>query len=354
MKQGRMSRRQFAGLVGAGALVTFSPFGTRSAWAAVAITAAEAVETLLYLPLYVAHQRGFFKEQGLDVTIFNAQQRSIALRAILAKSALTYNGDPAEPARARLSGQDVRNIGVLVNRAGGDLLGKKGIDKDPKAWKGVRLVVPRPPHTSVSLIQMVLLRAGYTKADRDGLVWKPADSSKKSDLLRLIPVIAGSELAALESGSGDLSITLEPQSSIGIAHGYELITSFAELFGPFLYTSFAVTGEAIRTESESVQKFVNALTKACVFGHKYPDKAAEDGVKRFAKADPAIIRAASKHTIQSGSYPKSLVITEEAYAANFDKLLVRTGDAAAKYPFKELVYNDFARKAASAITEGSV
>jgi len=354
MDEGKMNRRTFVEMVGASALVTFSTFGVRTARAAVQITAAEAVETLLYLPLYVAYQRGFFQEEGLDVTIFNAQQRSIALRAILAGSALTYNGDPAEPARAQRRGQNVKNIGVLVDRAGGDLLGKKGIHKDPKTWEGFRIVVPRPPHTSVSLIQMVLLGAGYTKADQDGLVWKPTGSSKESQFVRLIPVVAGSELAALEAGSGELSITLEPESSIGIAHGYEAITSFAELFGPFLYTSFAVTGEAIQKQAETVQKFVNALTKACVFGHKYPAKAAEDGVKRFSKADPKIIGAASERIIQSGSYPKNLVITKESYASNFDKLLVRTHSHVAKYPFEKLVYNGFAQKAASEITEASV
>lgn len=347
-----LTRRQFSMAAGAGALVAFSPLGGKSAGAQgkalVKITHAEAVETLYYLPLYVAHALGFFKEQGLDVTIFNAQQRTIALRAIVAGDAFSYNGDPAEPALGRLRGQKVKNFGVIVDRAGGALLGKKGIDKNPKNWTGKRIITPRPPHTSVSLVQMVLIDNGYEKADKDGLVWKPKGGSEK-DAVRLTPVVAGAELSALDAGQAELSIVLEPNIAIGVAKGFDLITSFAEQFGPFFYTSFAVTEETIEKRPEQVQAFANAMQKANLFGHAYPDKAAEVAVKRYDTQDPKIIAAAAKNIIRDKAYPVSLLVTKESYEKNFNRLLVLTGHEAKNYPMNELMDNRFAEKAVATV-----
>lgn len=346
-----VTRRQFSVMAGAGALIAFSPLGSRSAGAQkamVKITHAEAVETLYYLPLYVAHALGFFKEQGLDVTIFNAQQRTIALRAVVAGDAFSYNGDPAEPALARQRGAKVKNFGVIVDRAGGAILGKKGIDKNPKNWTGKRIITPRPPHTSVSLVQMVLQDAGYEKADKDGLVFKPKGGTEK-DAVRLTPVVAGAELSALDAGQAELSIVLEPNIAIGTAKGFDFITSFAEQFGPFFYTSFAVTEESIEKRPDQVQAFANAMQKAYLFGHKNPDQAAEVAVKRYDTQDPKIVAAAARNIIKDGTYPKSLLVTKESYDKNFNRLLVQTGHPAAKYPFNELMENRFAEKAVATV-----
>lgn len=348
MKFPNLTRREFALAAGASALVSFGPMKNGRAQAMIKMTAAEAVETLYYLPLYVAHALGFFKEQGLDVTIFNAQQRTIALRAIVAGDAFTYNGDPAEPALARMNGAKVKNIGVLVNRAGGALLAKKGTPKDPKKWAGKRVITPRPPHTSVSLMQLIMIENGFEKADADGMVWKPKGGSDK-DAVRFTPVVAGSELSALAAGQAELSFVLEPNIAIGVSKGFEEVTSFASQFGEFFYTSFAVTEESIQKKAEQVQKFVNAMQKACQFGHKFPAKAAEVAVKRYDKQDPKVVALAAKNIIRDGAYPESFLVSKTAYDKNFEMLLVATGHKAAKYPMNELMDNSFAEKAVANI-----
>ena len=67
----------------------------------------------------------------------------------------------------------------------------------------------------------------------------PLPCSNEKDFVRLVPVIAGSELSALVAGTAELSIVLEPNTALGITQGFQVIQSFAEAFGPFFYTSFA-------------------------------------------------------------------------------------------------------------------
>jgi NitT/TauT family transport system substrate-binding protein len=142
---------------------------------------------------------------------------------------------------------------------------------------------------------------------------------------------------------------LEPNIAIGVAKGFEHITSFAEQFGPFFYTSFAVTEESIEKRADMVQGFANAMQKAFLFGHKFPDKAAEVAVKRYETQDPKIVAAAAKNIIRDKAYPVSLLVTKESYEKNFNRLLVATGHPAAKYPMNELMDNRFAEKAAATV-----
>lgn len=348
-----LSRRQAVFGAASVAALSFGPVRGARAKAMLKITAAEAVETMYYLPLYVAKAKGFFEQEGLDLTIFNAQQRTIALRAVISKDAFSYNGDPAEPALAQQKGENVKNIGVLVNRAAQVVLGKPGISKDAKTWAGRAIIVPRPPHTAVSLIQMTLIDAGYVKGDTDGLVWQVKDG-KADDAVHLIPVVAGSELSALMAGQADLALTNEPTTSNGVAAGMEIIISFADQFGPFFFTSFAVLAETIAKQPDQVQAFANAITKAMVYGHKNPAGAAEVAVQRYADSDPKIMKAAAERIISQGAYPDSLVVSKISYDNNFTRLLTATGHPAAGYPFDKLMDLSFAEKAEKAIKPGDV
>lgn len=347
-------RRILTGAAGM-AMVSFLPDARALGKTPVKITAAEAVETLLYLPLYVAKMKGFFAQEGLDVTIYNAEQRTIALRAVAAGDALTYNGDPAEPALARMRGVNVKNLGVLVDRAALYVVGRPGIPKNPKEWGDRTIIVPRPPHTAVSLIRMTLISNGYQDVSGHGMVWQlKGGSGVKPGTVRLLPVIAGSELAGLMGHHADMTVLSEPQVSEGVADGMQIVISFSQQFGPFFFTSFAVLEKNIKEQPELVQAFVNAMTKAMIFGHKSPDKAADVGVKRYPDANPKIVTAASHRIIKEGAYPENMLVTKQAYDNNFDKLLPRTHHPAAYYPFDKLMDLSFAEKAAKTIKPGDV
>lgn len=352
MNAPQLARRQILTGAAGMAIVSFLPGSAALGATPVSVTAAEAVETLLYLPLYVAAAKGFFKQEGLDVTIYNAEQRTIALRAVVAGDALTYNGDPAEPALARKRGVNVRNIGTLVDRAAVYVIGKPGIPKDPKQWGNRTIIVPRPPHTAVSLIQMTLLGSGYQQIDSDGLVWQlkgPATATA-----HLLPVIAGSELAGLLGNKADMTVLAEPLVSEGVADGMEIVISFSQQFGPFFFTSFAVLEKTIKEKPQLVQSFTNAMTKAMLWGHKHPNDAAEVGVKRYPDSNPEIVRAASLRIIKEGAYPENMLVTKAAYDNNFNQLLPQTNHPAAHYPADQLMDLSFAEKAAQAIKPGDV
>lgn len=358
MKANSVTRRGFVRMAGAGgAMVLLEPLAGVSGRAraqVLRLTHAQPVDALVFLPLYVAQANGYFDQEGIDLNVFTAQQRTIALRAIITGDAFTYCGDPAEPGLARLRGVDVKNIGTLVDRAVLYILGKPGLPKDVKQWKGKSIIAPRPPSSHFSLLQSLLLESGYTQADREGLVWKPSDSASDKDHLRLQPVTFGSQLPALLAGNAELASIDEPDASTAVGQGFDVLFSFPQAIGPFYLSSIAVMNRAIQKQPDLVQRFVNAVTKGCLFGHKYPDKAAEVAEQRYYTAEAKVIAAAAKRLIADGAYPKNMVVSKESYAANFDSLLVKTKHPAAKYPFEQLMDLRFAEAAATKLSAKDV
>src|SRR3546814_14907135 len=103
--------------------------------------------------------------------------------------------------------------------------------------------------------------------------------------------------------------------------------------------------ETMKENPENVQKFANAMQKACLWGHANPDEAAEVGAKRFGTADPKIIGDASKRIIQQGAYPAGLVVRKESYDNKFNAHPVKTNHPVAKKPFRELTELSVPKKA---------
>jgi len=51
------------------------------------VTLSQAFQSMLYLPLYVAIDQGFFTQQGLDLEKQTAGSPTVALNAVISKSA---------------------------------------------------------------------------------------------------------------------------------------------------------------------------------------------------------------------------------------------------------------------------
>jgi len=81
------------------------------------VTISQAFQSMLYLPLYVALDGGFFTKEGLDVTKQTAGSPSAALSAVLSGSAEFSLHGPEWTAVAAEKGADVDVIANVVNGA---------------------------------------------------------------------------------------------------------------------------------------------------------------------------------------------------------------------------------------------
>jgi NitT/TauT family transport system substrate-binding protein len=152
---------------------------------------------LYYLPLTIAETQGYFKDEGLDITIADFAGGSRALQALVGGSADITSGAFEHTINMQVKGQRLRAF-VLQGRAPQIVLGVNPKTmpnyKTPADLKGKKLGVTAPGSSTQVLANFVLAKAGL----------KPSDVS-------IIGVGAGNgAVAAMRAGQIDAISNLDP------------------------------------------------------------------------------------------------------------------------------------------------
>src|SRR5882672_5397529 len=102
---------------------------------------------LYYLPLTIAERLGYFKEQGLDVSINDFRGGAQSLQALVGGSADVVTGAYEHTIRMQAKGQDVRAL-IELGRFPGIVLGlrkeKAASYKSAADLKGLKIGVTAP------------------------------------------------------------------------------------------------------------------------------------------------------------------------------------------------------------------
>jgi NitT/TauT family transport system substrate-binding protein len=152
---------------------------------------------LYYLPLTVAEQLGYFKDEGLDVKIVDFAGGSRALAAVVGGSADVVSGAFEHTVNMQFKGQPMRAF-VLQGRAPQIVLGVNPKTmpgfKDVAELKGKKVGVTAPGSSTNVMVNFILAKAGL----------KPSDVS-------IVGVGGGNgAVAAMRSGQIDALSNLDP------------------------------------------------------------------------------------------------------------------------------------------------
>ncbi|MCL4185882.1 MAG: ABC transporter substrate-binding protein, partial [Burkholderiaceae bacterium] len=148
-----------------------------------------------YLPLTIAEQRGYFKEEGLNVEIVDFAGGSAALRAVVGGSADVVSGAYEHTINLQ-SNKQYFTAFVLQGRAPAISLGvsSKAKYQSPADFKGMKVGVSAPGSSTNMMVNYFLARHGV----------KPSDVS-------IIGVGTGNgALAAMRSGRIDALSNVDP------------------------------------------------------------------------------------------------------------------------------------------------
>ncbi len=121
-----------------------------------------------YLPLTIAEQLGYFKAEGLDVTISDFAGGSPALRAVVGGSADVVSGAYEHTISLQGKKQLFRAFvlqGRLPQISMGVATSKAANYKSPKDLKGMKIGVSAPGSSTNNLVNQMLGKGGLTKSD---------------------------------------------------------------------------------------------------------------------------------------------------------------------------------------------
>lgn len=261
------------------------------------VKVAQFGDVFLYMPLYLAIDKGFFKEEGLDVQLTNTGGDDKTFAAVISGSATFGIADPTFVAIAKEKGQGGKVIASVVNGVpfwGITTNPKIPEIKDGKQLNGYSVATFPSPSTAYTLQFDMFEDAGLKPNIKQGAF--------------------GALLPMLENKQVDIALELEPNVSTAVhKQGARILYSFADMYGDFAITGVTASDETIKNKPELVQKFVNALEKAEKFAHSNPDSVALYANKRFPDLDDAIVNQAVKRIISTKTLPQSVIISKESW-----------------------------------------
>lgn len=294
------------------------------------ITIAQFGHVFLYLPLYVAKTKGYFDEQGLDVSLVSTGGDEKTFAAVASGSAQFGVADPVFTAIAREQGKGGKVVASLVN--GVPFWGvtyrkdAKGIDA-PSDFSGMRIATYSSPSTNYAVMSETLQNAG-----------KPVNAT-------IVQGAFGTLLALLKSGQADVAMELEPVASIAVADGGKVVYSAARNFGDFAFTGITVTDDYLAKNPKQVQAVVSAIAKAIAFVRNDFEGALAVAKSEFGDVPEPVLRSALKRILEDNVVPRSVALDELAWNKSVD-IRRKLGEIKGPATFAENVDMNFAKQAA--------
>ena len=230
------------------------------------------------IPLYVAKDKGYFDEEGLDATFVLAAD-NIGIQALIAGE---FDFSASATGASRASARNIPLKVVLAHtfRPAFWIYTRENIK--PAELKGKKLAISSFGGLSHALARLALRKFGLDP-ERD-----------------VVMVAAGTtdmRFAALHSGTVDAAVLNAPGKFKAKKAGFnEVLFVGEEIFG--LSGGVATTAKMIETRPESVQKFVTAALK----GHKYFLTSRDGSIPvmvKYMKIDSGMAKELYETTIQT-------------------------------------------------------
>lgn len=294
----------------------------------------EVTRSVFYAPFYVAVEKGFFAEEGMDVEIVTGGGSDKSMTALLSDQADAVLAGPETNVYVVNEGREDHPIIVaqLTKRDGSFLVGRTAEeDFDWANLKGKSIIGGRKGGMPFMTLEYVLKQNGLT----------PGVDVTVYDHIQF-NLMGG----AFEGGLGDYVTLFEPTASLFESEGKGAIVSNVGLAsGEVPYTTFMVTQSRIAEDPEFVSAFVRAIYRGQQWVQSATDaEIAEAMAPYFPDADPTTLEYVAKSYRETDSWCTDPVMTEDSYARLLD-IMDSAGELTARPEMAQLVDNVFAEAA---------
>ncbi|CAH0346793.1 ABC transporter substrate-binding protein [Bacillus sp. CECT 9360] len=297
------------------------------------VRVAEVTRSIFYAPQYVALEKGFFKEEGLDVDLKTTPGGDKTMTALLSNGAdVALVGSETSVYVAAQDPKDpVINFAQLTQTDGTFLVSRKKMDHfEWNMLEGSTFLGQRKG----GMPQMV-----------GEFVLKKHDIDPKSDLKLIQNIDYANISTAFASGTGDFVQLFEPTASVFEKEGKGyIVASFGTESGHVPYTTFMSKQSYIKENKETIEKFTRAVKKAQDFVQK--ESAAETAKiihPFFEDTDLETIEMVIDRYKSQGSFAEDPILDKQEWD-NLQNIMDEAGELPKRIEYNELVNTDFAEK----------
>ncbi len=295
----------------------------------------EVAHSIFYAPMYVAIEKGYFKEEGIDLSLVNGLGADKTMTAVLSGDAdIGFMGSEASIYVYNQGKEDyIVNFAQLTQRAGNFLVGREKQDKfDWNSLKGKTIIGGREGGMPQMVLEFILKEKGINP-DKDVKIIQNIDFGLTGE--------------AFASGTGDYTVEFEPAAYKLEKEGKGfVVASLGVESGMVPYTAYSAKKSYLEKNPKIIQSFTNAIQKGLdyVGSHDSAD-IAKVIQPQFKETDmDALVSIVERYRSQN-TWKGDTVFKQESFDL-LQSILDKAGQLDKKADYNLLVTTEYSLKAA--------
>lgn len=293
----------------------------------------EVTHSVFYAPLYVAINKGFFAEEGLEIELTNGGGADKTMTAVLAgQSDIAFCG-PEAAIYVYNEGKEDHCVvfGQVTQCDGSFIVGRANEENfDWNNLRGKTIIGGRAGGMPLMTLQYIL---------------KQKNIIPNQDCTVLDNIAFNLMAGAFEGGEGDYVALFEPNATQveKAGKGY-IVAAVGEALHNVPYTVFAAKQSYIDKNPETIEKFLRALYR----GQQWVASSSDEEVAKqlqpsFPTDDLEVLTNVVKNYRSIDAWKAVPTMTAESFELLQD-IMASAGVLDKRVPFDELVDNSFAEK----------
>ena len=292
------------------------------------VKVAEVAHTVFYAPQYVALEKGFFKEVGLNVELILTPGADKVTAAVISGDAdIGFSGSEATIYVYNGGEKDyLQTFAQLTQKDGSFIVSREKIDNFTlEDLKGKTIIGGRAGGMPEMTLEWVLKQNGI-------------DPKKDVNIDTSVAFAAMS--GAFIGGTGDFVSLFEPNALQIEQQGYGyVVASLGELGGVVPYTSYSAKKSYIKENSKTIEKFKQAIQKGLDYVHETEDSTiAKDILNQFPDTSLNDLTKVITRYKEINAWPKTIEFSEESWL-HLQEIMIEAKELKEKVSYKTLIYD---------------
>lgn len=293
----------------------------------------EVVHSVFYAPQYVALEKGFFEEEGLEVSVAVGNGADKSMTALLSDAAdIALLGTEAGLYVYNEGKEDYPKAFIQLTQRAGNFLVSREEEPDFK-WadlKGKSIIGGRLGGMPELVLEYVLKENGLTIGE---------------DVEIINNIDFSSTAGAFTGDVGDYTVEFEPVATTleqsGSGH---IVASLGEASGFVPYTVYMARDDFMENHPETIEAFTRAIYKGQLWVKEHTSaEIAEVILPQFPDTDQETLTTIIERYKAQDSWKEDPTFSKEGFTLIQD-IMEKGGELTGRVPYEDLVRTDFAEK----------
>lgn len=298
------------------------------------VTLNEVAHSIFYAPQYVAIENGYFKEEGIDLTLVTGFGADNVMTSLISgDSDIGFMGSESSIyVYAEGSSDYAVNFAQLTQRAGNFLVAREpASDFKWTDLKGKTLIGGRAGGMPQMLLEYILKKNNI-------------DITKDVTIVQNIDF--GSTAAAFTSNIGDYTVEFEPTATVLESEGAGyVVASLGVDSGYVPYTAYCAKKSYMKKNGDTIQAFTNAIQKGMDYVNSHTsEEIAAVIAPQFTETDEATVAKIVERYKSQDTWKNDTIFEQESFDLLKD-ILKESDQLKTEVPYSDLVTTDYSKKA---------